>query len=108
MNVCPDSVFSVMIEAHNAARAAAREYFDKELGGKDAMPCGFAWVNIHGVRKNSKVGKALAEFNADGGRWWNPSKFPCQNVNAVRAGADAAAAVLKKHGFTAYAESRWD
>jgi hypothetical protein len=39
---------------------------------------------------------------------WNPSKFNCQNVDTLEAGADAAAAVFKSYGFTAYSGSRLD
>lgn len=39
---------------------------------------------------------------------WNPSKYPTQNVSTLEAGAQAAAAVFKRYGFTAYAGSRLD
>jgi hypothetical protein len=39
---------------------------------------------------------------------WNPSKMMVQNVDTLEAGADAAAQVFKRYGFTAYAGSRLD
>jgi len=39
---------------------------------------------------------------------WNPSGLPVQNVDTLEAGADAAAKVFQKYGFTAYAGSRLD
>jgi hypothetical protein len=39
---------------------------------------------------------------------WNPSKYGCQNVDTLEAGAQAAADVFKKYGFRAYAGSRLD
>ena len=43
-------------EAAQQARTAAKEFLQKH-GDRDA--CGFAWVNVWGVRSNSKLGKAL-------------------------------------------------
>ena len=39
---------------------------------------------------------------------WNPSKSHVQNIDIKEAGAIAAAKVLKKYGFEAYAGSRLD
>ena len=39
---------------------------------------------------------------------WNPSRYGCQNVDTLEAGAIAAADVFKKYGFRAYAGSRLD
>ena len=39
---------------------------------------------------------------------WNPSGHNCQNVDTKEAGAEAAAKVFQKYGFTAYAGSRLD
>jgi hypothetical protein len=109
----PDQIPAIVAEAQDAAYQAASKFFNEKLGGVDQYACGFAWVDIYDVRSNSKLGKALA---ASGLRksytrtiqMWNPSKFGCQNIDTLEAGAVAAAAVFKKYGFTAYAGSRLD
>ena len=66
------------------------------------------------IRKNSKMGKALESLGApkrdyEGGyQIWNPSGTMFQNLDCKEAGARAAADVLKKYGFTAYAGGRMD
>ena len=111
--VAPEMVPQIVAEAQQAAKAAAAKFFQERLGGKDQYACGFAWVEIYGVKGNTKLGKALAaqgisKSYSGGLQMWNPSKFPCQNVDTLEAGADAAAAVFKKYGFRAYAGSRLD
>lgn len=103
----------IMREAQAVAQDAAHTFFMQKLGGVDRYACGFAWVNIYGIKGNTKLGKAMkaAGFSKSyDGAWqiWNPSKFPCQNVDTLEAGAVAAADVFKKYGFTAYAGSRLD
>ena len=100
-------------QAEVAAQAAASKFFTEKLGGVDQFACGFAWVSVHNVRSNSKVGKALQAVGfrrAYGGglQLWNPSKFGCQNVDTLEHGAMAYATVLKQHGIEAYAGSRLD
>lgn len=99
-------------EAAMAARTAAKEALQK-YGDRDA--CGFAWVNVWGVRSNSKLGKALqaAGFRKDytgSLQLWNPSKAGVQSVGILEAGADAYAKVLReKLGLEkVYAGSRLD
>ena len=99
-------------EAAEQARSAARA-FHAQHGDRDA--CGFAWVNVYGVRSNSKLGKwlAAAGFRKDytGALClWNPSGFPTQSISILEAGADAYAQVLKdKLGLDkVYAGSRLD
>ena len=99
-------------EAGIQARSAARA-FHALHGDRDA--CGFAWVNVWGVRSNSKVGKYL---QAQGFRkdytgslcLWNPSGFPTQSISILEAGAEAYAQVLKDQlGLDrVYAGSRLD
>ena len=111
--VTAEMIPAIVSEAQTAAYMAADKFFKEELGGQDAYACGFAWVNIYGVKMNTKVGKAM---KAAGLRkdytgsicMWNPSKYGCQNVDTLEAGAQAAADVLKKYGFRAYAGSRLD
>jgi len=111
--VTPEMIPGIVHEAQVAARAAASKFFQEKLGGVDQWSCGFAWVNIYDVKGNTRLGKALAKegvSKAYGGglQMWNPSKFPCQNVDTLEAGAMAAAEVFKQYGFTAYAGSRLD
>jgi len=106
-------ISNIVSEAETAAHEAARKFFQEKLGGRDQYACGFAWVDIYGVRSNSKVGKALNKAGLRKSytrslQMWNPSKFGCQNVDTLEEGARAAAAVFKKYGFEAYAGSRLD
>jgi hypothetical protein len=106
-------VADIVREAEEAAHLAAAYYFQEVLGGVDQYACGFAWVDILGVRSNSKVGRALTKLGIRKSytrslQMWNPSRFGCQNVDTLEAGARAAAEVFKRYGFTAYAGSRLD
>jgi hypothetical protein len=97
-----------------ARRAAEREVttlYNKE--GGDYGACGFAWVNIYGVKGNSKLGRKLkaAGVTQDYTRAfavWNPGGYGGQNIAIKEAGAEAYANVLKSYGFRAYAGSRMD
>ena len=97
-------------EAAMAARTAAKEMIAK-YGDRGA--CGFAWVNVWGVRSNSKLGQAL---KAQGFRkdytgalsLWNPSKAAVQSIDILEAGAYAYANYLQALGLKAYAGSRLD
>ena len=109
----PEQIPQIVAEAQQAAYAAAREYFDTVLGGQDRFACGFAWVNIYGVKGNTRIGRALKSQGirpsySGGLQMWNPSGFGCQNVDTLEAGAEAAAEVFKRYGFEAYAGSRLD
>lgn len=111
--VSPEMIPQIVAEAEQAAQAAASKFYYEKLGGQDRYACGFAWVEIYGIKGNTKLGKALAaqgirKSYTGGLQMWNPSKFACQNVDTKEAGAEAAAAVFKKYGFTAYAGSRLD
>jgi len=99
-------VYEALTEANRAAREALIRYGDRDA-------CGFAWVNIYGVKGNTKLGKM---FKAAGLRQdytkafqiWNPSKLGVQSVGILEEGARAAADVFRKYGFEAYAGSRLD
>lgn len=102
------------VKALDAAQKAAQEFANKHMGGRDGGPCGFSWVTVHGVRSNSKVGKALGEVGfrkAYGGglqlwnKWWMG-----QSVDAGEQGAYEYAKVLKEElGLDrVYAGSRLD
>jgi hypothetical protein len=106
-------VNTIVNEAKQAAREAAEKYFQEKLGGVDQYSCGFAWVDIFGVKGNTRLGKA---FKAAGVRKsytgsyqiWNPAGLGVQNIDTLEAGAEAAAKVFEKYGFRAYAGSRLD
>jgi hypothetical protein len=104
-------------DACNAAEMAARTAAKQTLSalGGDRGACGFAWVNVWGVRSNSKLGNALkaAGFRKDytgALSLWNPSKAAVQSLDVLEAGAYAYAEVLKaKLGLDkVYAGSRMD
>ena len=105
---------AIVAEAREAAYQAGMKFFQERLKGQDQYACGFAWVEIYGVRGNSKLGKALQnnDVRKDSYRkchtLWNPSCLMVQNVDTLEAGAEAAARVFEKHGFKAYACSRLD
>jgi hypothetical protein len=110
--ITPELVQDATNEAAMAARTAAKAFHAKH-GDRDC--CGFAWVNVWGVRSNSKLGNALkaAGFRKDytGALClWNPSGFPTQSISILEAGAEAYAEVLKsKLGLEkVYAGSRMD
>jgi hypothetical protein len=113
------SVNMIVREARDAAHQAATNYFHEVLRGRDQYPCGFASVYVYKfgdekIRANSKIGKELIAAGVDKNSYekcfqmYNPSGFPCQNVDTLEAGARAAAKVFEKYGFTAYAGSRLD
>jgi hypothetical protein len=100
-------------EAGIQARTACKQTL-AQMGG-DRGPCGFAWVNVWGVRSNSKLGKWLqaAGFRKDytGALClWNPGKAAAQSIDVLEAGAYAYAEVLRdKLGLEkVYAGSRMD
>jgi len=101
------------------AHQAADDFFKVHMSSRDGGACGFAWVTIYPEhRGNTRLGKAerlVLESLGFGKDWtgkayemWNPSGYPVQNIDTLEAGARAAAALLKTHGFTAYAGSRLD
>ena len=109
----PEQIPQIVKEAEQAAYEAAHKFFHEKLGGRDQFACGFAWVDIYGVKGNTKLGKALTAAGVRKSytktlQMWNPSKFGCQNVDTLEHGDQAAAQVFKKYGFEAYAGSRLD
>ena len=46
---------TIVAQAKKAAYEAASDYLVEKLDGKDNYPCGFAWVNIHGIKGNTKL-----------------------------------------------------
>ena len=113
MNYTADEIRDIVFEAKMVANHKAKEYNNDVLKGEDNFPCGFAWVEIFGIKGNTKLGKQMKlaglEKSYNGAyNIWNPSNVNFQNVDCKEAGAQAAADILKKYGFTAYAGSRLD
>jgi hypothetical protein len=99
-------------EALNAAREAFTEAFAR-MGNKDNYPCGFAWVNVSGVKLSTKFGKEFAKLGFrksyyGGIELWNPSGSYVQNMDVKYAGAVAYANVLRRYGISAFASERLD
>lgn len=96
------------------ARKASQEFADKHFDGRDGGPCGFSWVDVYGVRSNSKLGKALQEVGfrksyTGSLQMWN-KWFHGQSVDAGDQGAQAYAKIFKEEmGLDrVYAGSRLD
>jgi hypothetical protein len=108
-----EQVQSMVAGAREAGYQAAMKYFKEQLGGRDQMCCGFAWVTVK-EKASTKLGRALvaAGFRrAHGGglQLWNPSGLMVQNVDTLARGAEAAAEFLTQTlGVAAYAGSRLD
>ena len=104
----------IIEQAKEVAHAEAKKYFIEKLDGQDKFACGFAWVSIYGIRKNSKIGKELdslgikKNYGEKAHILWNPSCLSVQNIDTKEAGAMACAKFLEQHGFRAYAGSRLD
>lgn len=107
-----EAVQAALEEASLEARKAAKAFYDTH-GDRDC--CGFAWVNIYGVRSNSRLGKTLQSYGfrkdyTGSLQLWNPSKAGTQSISILEAGAYAYAEVIKqKLGLEkVYAGSRMD
>ena len=98
-------------EAAMAARTAAKAFYAQH-GDHDC--CGFAWVDVYGVRSNSRLGKTLQSFGfrksyTGSLQLWSPCGSATQSISIKEAGAEAYAKVLtEKLGIKAYAGSRLD
>ena len=110
---------SIMQEAKQAASIAAQSYLDDwnaSTGGNqygEPMYCGFAWVNIYGVKGNTKLGRAMKTAgytkSYDGSiQIYNPAGYGGQSMDVKEHGAQAAAKVFESYGFKAYMGSRAD
>ena len=109
-----EQVNAIVAEAFAAARRTAEHYFHTTMQGRDQFPCGFAWVDIYGVKGNTRLGRMLEAAGIKKNTYtrthqvWNPSGLPVQNVDCLQAGANEAAAVFRRYGFTAHPGNRWD
>ena len=106
-------VNTIVNEAKQAAREAAEKYFREKLGGVDQYSCGFAWVDIFGIKGNTKLGRVMKDAGlrksyTGSFQIWNPAEMGVQNIDTLEAGAEAAARVFERYGFQAYAGSRLD
>jgi len=114
MNFTQDQINAIVAEARQEARRAADKFFQEKLGGRDQYACGFAWVDILGIKGNTRLGKMLKAAGVERSDYkkcfsiWNPADHNCQNVDTKEAGAYAAQKVFEKYGFRAYAGSRLD
>lgn len=113
MTTATQSVADIIQEAFDAAREASQAAFEK-IGG-DGYMCGFAWVEVYKVRRNSKLGKELIaagfkpSYKSGVLDVWNPGGMHVQSIDIKEEGAYAFAKVLKnKLGLSAYAGSRLD
>ena len=103
-------VVAIRQEALDAAKRAALKHLDT-VG--ENMYCGFAWVNIYGVKGNTKLGKTFKAAGIEQSydksyQIWNPSGVGTQCMLTKEVGAQAAADVFVKYGFRSYMGSRAD
>ena len=103
-------VVAIRQEALDAAKRAAEQHLDT-VG--ENMYCGFACVNIYGVKGNTKLGKTLKAAGIEQSydksyQIWNPSGVGTQCMLTKEVGAQAAADVFVKYGFRSYMGSRAD
>lgn len=113
LNYTVEQVRTIVAEARAEARAASEKFFQEKLNGQDQYACGFAWVDIYGVKGNTKLGKTLKAAGIEQNYTkafsiWNPSEHGCQNIDTKFEGALAAQKVFEKYGFRAFAGSRLD
>lgn len=89
-------------KAIQAARDRAQAFADRHFDGRDGGACGFGWVDVFGVRSNSRMGKALQAVGfrksyTGALQLWNglDGWFFGQSVDAAEEGARAYAEVFK-------------
>ena len=110
---------TILAEAKASAAIAASSFLDDwnaSTGGNqygEPMYCGFAWVNIYGIKGNTKLGKRMKAAGLDKdytGAYsiWNPSGLGTQCMSTKEEGAYAAAEVFRAYGFRCSAGSRAD
>ena len=113
MNYSKEQVQTIIAEARHEAYLAADQFFKDKLGGEDKYSCGFAWVDIFGIKGNTKLGRVMKDAGlrksyTGSFQIWNPAEMGVQNIDTLEAGAEAAAKVFERYGFQAYAGSRLD
>jgi hypothetical protein len=104
------TVDQIAVGVEQAREASQQAY--AQIGERDA--CGFAWVDVYGVRSNSRQGKALIDAGFSKSwksgvlQMWNPGQLGTQSISVKEAGAEALATYLTALGLKAYAGSRMD
>ena len=111
------NIASLITEAQKAGQIALQTAIPKAMlvdnrylveGGV----CGFAWVNIYGIRSNSKLGKTLDTLGFRKNSYEKAHQFWVfdggQSMQRKEAYAFAMAKVLRDAGLRAYADSRMD
>ena len=81
----------IIVEAKTAANYTAKDYIDKVLKGEDNFPCGFAWVEIFGIKGNTKLGKKMKAAGLEKdyrGSYniWNPQPSELPEYGLQRSG----------------------
>ena len=112
MNYTVEELKNIVAEAVQAGRNAAADAYQAN-GNSDWDACGFAWVNIWGIKGNTKLGKALkaAGIEQDYTRAftvWGGKFYSGQSITIKERAARAAADVFKRYGFDASVGSRLD
>lgn len=119
MNYTVEQLRDIIDEARTAAAQAAQDFvadWTAKTGGNaygEPMYCGFAWTSIYKIKGNTKLGRALTAAGVRQSydrsfQLYNPAGWPGQSMDVKEAGARAAALVLRRYGFDAYAGSRAD
>jgi len=112
MNYTVEQIKDIITEATQAGRVAAADAYERN-GNTDWDACGFAWVNIWGVKGNTRLGKALkaAGIEQDYTRAfsiWGGKFYSGQSISIKEAACAAARDVFKRYGFDATVGSRLD
>lgn len=105
-----EDLINLKDQALARAKAASLAYLEEN--GEDPL-CGFAWVNIYGIKGSTKLGRKMkkAGFEKDySGAYsiWNPSGLGTQSISVKEAGALEAAKVFRQANFNCFAGSRLD
>ena len=103
-----ENLRQIIAESMRLAADAAR-HVAARCGDYDA--CGFVWVEIHGIKGNTKLGRRLKKAGIKQGYnrafiIWDPSGLSVQSVLIKESGAEACAKYLRSKGFEVYACSR--
>jgi len=102
--------------AKKVAEQQAQKELEKYPNGEPEFSCGFAWVNVYGLRKNSKLVKKFEEI---GFRWNDYKKclgmssydildYNGQCIMVKEAGCEAFATACRQYGLNIFAGSRLD
>lgn len=112
MNYTVEQIKDIIAEATQAGQDAAADAYERN-GNTDWDACGFAWVNLYGIKGNTRLGKALkaAGVQQDYTRAfqiWGGEFYSGQSISIKEAACRAARDVFKRYGFDASVGSRLD